>query len=57
MYIYKLSHPSSDKIYIGKTSDIKLRLNRHIKENGVSPKNSWIKNLVDNGLRPEISII
>lgn len=43
--IYKLLHPLSNKIYIGKTYDIKKRFSHHLSEKRINKRTSWIKSL------------
>ncbi len=57
MLIYKLTHPSSDKIYIGKTADLQKRLRKHLYEKSNTRKNNWIKSLRKNNNIPEIALI
>ena len=61
-YIYALIDPIDNRIrYIGKTNNIKERLKRHIKnckKHGFwTPKNQWIKSLLDNNLTPQIQTL
>jgi len=58
-YIYALIDPTDNRIrYIGKTNNLKNRLKRHIcdcKKHGFwTPKNQWIKSLINNNLKPII---
>jgi len=59
--IYSLTHPSSTRIYIGKTSrELKRRMYGHMDESSRYPnlrKSKWIKSLVKKGLKPEIRLI
>jgi len=60
VFIYALIEPKLNQIrYIGKTTDINRRLNRHISEIFLhdSHKDRWIRKLVDNNNFPEIEII
>jgi hypothetical protein len=61
-YIYALIDPTDGRVrYIGKTNNLKNRLKEHIgssKKKGFwTPKNQWIKSLLDNNLTPIISPI
>ncbi len=61
-YIYFLFDPTwtSDKFYVGKTSDLKKRLCEHLTPNKLknkSVKNSWVKSLLSKNIKPEIMII
>jgi hypothetical protein len=61
-YIYALIDPTDDRVrYIGKTNNLKNRLKKHIgeckKQGFWTPKNQWIKSLLDNNLTPIISPI
>jgi len=58
-YIYALIDPTDNRIrYIGKTNNIKERLKRHIKDckkHGFwTPKNQWIKSLLEKNVKPQI---
>lgn len=57
MYIYTLSHPSSDRIYVGKTNNLSRRFQEHyhIKKN--TPVSFWNQKLKQNGLKPDMIII
>ncbi len=60
--IYSLTHPSSNRFYIGKTEcRLKDRLQRHIyqslKNDKPTRKNSWIISLHNKGLKPEINLV
>lgn len=58
--IYGLIDPRYNQIrYIGKTNDLKRRLNRHIHERFLheSYKDRWVRTLIDAGIRPEIEVI
>ncbi len=60
MYIYRLLHPITKEIkYIGKTSNVQLRLKRHIdqRNNGKGYSKSWIISLHNVGLKPIIEVI
>jgi group I intron endonuclease len=60
IFIYVLIDPSSNQIrYVGKTTDIKRRLRRHINERFIhdSHKDRWVRKLLENNLRPEIEIV
>jgi len=59
--IYKLFHPSSNRLYIGKTCrSLKRRLWGHVYESNKHPhlrKSKWIKSLIRKGFTPEIILI
>ncbi len=59
--IYSLTHPSSSRIYIGKTTQsLKRRLCGHIDESKRLPnirKNRWIHKLINNNFMPEIKLV
>ncbi len=59
MYIYKLWHPSSDKVYIGATKDPKARFSGHWAEcrNPSTAKEFWLKGLRDSKIRPFLTIL
>ena len=60
VFIYVLIDPESNQIrYVGKTTDIKRRLRRHISERFLhnSYKDRWIRKIVDSNVLPEIEII
>jgi group I intron endonuclease len=60
VFIYVLIDPKSNQIkYVGKTTDIKRRLRRHISERFLhdSYKDRWIRKIVDSNVLPEIEII
>lgn len=60
VYIYALIDPVSNQIrYIGKTTDIRRRLRRHINERFLhdSYKDRWIRKLIDDGVYPELEIV
>lgn len=60
-YIYALIDPRTDHIrYIGKTNNPEIRLKNHLKSFQLSyktKKNSWIKSLLKNNLKPTFEII
>jgi hypothetical protein len=60
-YIYTLQDPISNEIrYVGKTDYLKQRLYAHIiecKTDRKTHKINWIKSLLENGLRPVISVL
>lgn len=57
-YIYTLSHPITLEIrYIGKTNNLVKRLWEHVNFKKKSHKTSWIKSLLNEGLKPIISSI
>lgn len=61
-YIYTLSDPISlDIRYIGKTKNLKDRLQRHMSPYNLkqtwNPKNKWLKNLKNNNLKPIIELL
>jgi len=56
VYIYALAEPETSNIrYIGKTVNLKDRLNRHFSETSNTYKNNWLKSL--NGVKPNIIIL
>lgn len=60
--IYSLTHPSSTRLYIGKTvQTLGNRLSGHMREARQSEAHNrrlnWIRSLVKNGLKPIISLI
>jgi len=59
--IYRLTHPSSTRLYIGKTiRSLEKRLYGHMDESTRHihiRKNRWIRSLVSKGFTPEISLI
>ena len=60
VFIYSLKDPITYQIkYIGKTIDINRRYKEHIQthRNRKSKKNSWIINLIKNGLEPIMEIL
>lgn len=60
VFIYVLIDPKSNQIrYVGKTTNIKRRLRRHIGERFLhdSHKDRWIRKIVDSNVLPEIEII
>lgn len=60
VFIYILIDPISNQIrYVGKTTDIKRRIKRHINERFLhnSYKDRWIRKLVDKNIYPEIEPI
>jgi hypothetical protein len=68
IYIYSLLDPSTNIIrYIGKTVNIKHRLDQHIKESisirkgksrrKINKRYSWILNLLDNNIEPKIEVL
>lgn len=59
-FIYSLSYPKSNIRYIGKTNNINKRLNSHLCKSNLknkTHKNTWIKSLLKNGLKPIIEVI
>lgn len=57
-FIYALVDPRTQQIrYVGKANDPQHRLRDHLREKRKSYKNSWIKELRDNGLVPELQIV
>lgn len=59
-FIYTLCHPITKEVrYVGKANNIKQRLYSHIKEINKysSHKNNWIKSLINEGLKPEITVL
>lgn len=60
VFIYILIDPLKNQIrYVGKTTDIKRRIRRHINERFLhdSYKDRWIRKLIDNNNNPEFEII
>jgi len=60
IFIYILIDPTTEQVrYVGKTTDIKRRLRRHINERYLhdSYKDRWLRKLLDNDLLPQIEII
>jgi len=60
IFIYILIDPTTEQVrYVGKTTDIKRRLRRHINERYLhdSYKDRWLRKLLDNNLSPQIEII
>ncbi len=59
--IYILIDPETNEVrYVGKTTNLKKRLNRHLNESKKSTsshKKAWIKGLLKKGLEPQIQII
>jgi len=59
--IYTLTDPITKEVrYVGKTTDISKRFNRHLnesKKSTTSHKKAWIKGLLKKNLNPEIEII
>lgn len=58
-YIYALIDPTDNRIrYIGKTNNLDKRLSKHIseykKQGFWTPKNQWIKSLLDKNVKPQI---
>jgi group I intron endonuclease len=60
VYIYALVDSRDNQIrYIGKTTNVKRRLNRHITERFLhdSYKDRWVRKMLENGNNPQIEII
>jgi hypothetical protein len=58
VFIYGLKCPITEKIrYIGKTNNLKDRYSRHINEKKNYHKCLWIKNLKEQGVKPEMVVI
>lgn len=60
VFIYILIDPTTNQIrYVGKTTDIKRRIRRHINERFIhnSYKDRWIRKLIDNDYLPEIEVV
>lgn len=59
--IYTLIDPITNEVrYVGKTTNLSKRLNRHInesKKSTTSHKKAWIKGLLKNGLKPKLEVI
>lgn len=56
--IYKLFHPLSNKVYIGKTNNIKRRFKKHLSDKDITKKTCWIKSLKNKyNDKPSIEII
>lgn len=59
-YLYFLSHPSSETIYIGQTAYPKGRLLSHISDSKRGRKGyrfNWIRSLLNKGLAPELKVL
>jgi predicted GIY-YIG superfamily endonuclease len=58
-FIYALTDPRTDKIgYIGITKNLKQRFNQHVNSQGSnSEKDSWIQQLLYDGLIPSIRVL
>lgn len=57
-FIYCLSDPLSGAVrYIGKTTNPKNRLRKHLSRDENNHKMAWIKNLASRGLKPAIEVI
>jgi len=60
-FIYTLSDPISNEIkYVGKTKDLKDRLQRHMRDsylNELTLKNNWLKKLKNNNLKPIMEVL
>ena len=58
VWIYTLSDPITLEIkYVGKTFRIGRRLNDHLKCNGKSKKDAWIKSLLNKNVKPILEIV
>ena len=62
LYIYTLSDPTSNEIrYIGKTKNMKDRLQRHMSPCNLKdtwqPKTKWLKYLKNNNLKPIMEVL
>lgn len=58
VYIYTLSDPTTNTVkYVGKTFRLERRLNDHLKCNGRSKKDAWIKSLINKNLIPLLEVI
>ena len=58
VYIYTLSDPITNMVkYVGKTFRVNRRLNDHLKCNGNSKKDTWIKSILNMGNKPILEII
>lgn len=58
VYIYTLSDPTTNIVkYVGKTFRLERRLNDHLKCNGRSKKDAWVKSLLNKGLIPLLEVI
>ena len=60
MYIYELSHPTTNLFYIGKSKDPTYRLNQHLKNKNKDrnyKKYLWIKELKEKDFIPEMKIL
>lgn len=59
--IYILTEPDTNEVrYVGKTINLKNRLNRHLNESKKSTsshKKAWIRGLLKKGLEPKIKIV
>jgi len=58
-YIYGLKDPRDGKIYyVGKSNNPKYRLYQHVQDKSINQlKISWIENLLNDGLEPELVIL
>ncbi len=57
MFVYKIFHPSSNKIYIGKTNDLKARFAKHLSNKRTTKLTSWIKSLKNENFKPIMELI
>lgn len=58
MIIYTLTDPRDNQIkYVGKTNNIKRRMQEHLVESSTTKKNNWIKSLRKQNLKPIIEIL
>lgn len=58
VYIYGLVDPSTNELrYVGKTIHLKQRLRKHMTRLENNRKASWIKNLKEKGIKPELVIL
>lgn len=58
VWIYTLSDPFTLEVkYVGKTVRVNRRLNDHLKCNGKSKKDAWIKSLVNKGSKPVLDVV
>lgn len=57
-HIYVLICPETGQVrYVGKSNDIKRRYSQHCNRNDKNKKTSWVKSLLNKGLKPIIEII
>lgn len=58
VFIYTLSHPITNEVrYVGKTINLKERLQGHLEDKGPTYKRKWISKLKREGLIPVIEVL